>query len=407
MQLTPKQQEVVDAAMRWLEVPVEDDAEFVLAGYAGTGKTTLLRAIVEARPDIECAAPTGKAAGVLRGKLRAAGGDLEAKEVKTLHSLLYLPQEVDEATMVRAAKFLEWAKAQTEDPEQARIAELRLAKLEKMRERGECEFMFNGRQAVAVIVDEASMVDERLERDLRRTGAKLLFVGDPGQLPPVEGRSFFERNRPDAVLDQVHRQAAESPVLMLATSIRLGEQFQGWNEACSYHPRGMPGAQLCEFGKVITGRNDTRRALNERMRAHLGFSGALPMKGEELICLRNSKDLQLVNGEPAHVLRAPEQLAYGMFRAELAYGGQARELVLDDFAFRLYSDPAAKRVGRADAPQFDFGHCITAHKAQGSEWPAVAVWDDGLFYGRGEDRRRWAYTAVTRASERLAWICGR
>lgn len=408
--LTPKQAEVVDAAMRWLEVPAREDQEFVLAGFAGTGKTTLLREIVERRPGIACAAPTGKAASVLRGKLRAGALDVLAEvEVRTVHSLIYVPEEVDEAAMLRASKYLDWCRAKGNDePEEVQRAEARLAKLEKMRERGECEFRFNGRAAEAVIVDECSMIDEYLERDLRRTGAKLLFVGDPGQLPPVQGRGFFERNRPDAVLDEIHRQAAESPILRLATSIRLGESFTDWNEACSYHPRGMPGAELCAHGKVLTGKNDTRRALNERMRKHLGFSGQLPMRGEELICLRNSKDFGLVNGLPAHATRDAEPTGCGLFRIELAIEGDVRELMVDDHAFRLYSDGEAKRNPLAgQSPQFDFGHCITVHKAQGSEWDSVAVWDDGLFWGRGEDRRRWAYTAATRAQSRLSWICGR
>lgn len=420
MDLTPAQSRVIDGIRDWLEGPLGDQ-EYVLAGYAGTGKTTLIRKLLELRDgQITCCAPTGKAAQVLRSKLPAGAN------VSTIHSLIYTPREVDDDMLARAHRFMDYAvnaaKSDPEMAEQARIATHRLRRLEKLKATGMCDFSYAGLAGAeprdlfeegpdmrrdVIVIDEASMVSEQVERDLRRTGAKLVFVGDPGQLPPVEGRGFFDRNRPDAMLEKIHRQAAESPILRFATAARLGGQFSDWTDACQFYPRGaMDIPTLCTFDKVITGKNGTRRALNVRMRHYRGYTGLWPRKGEELICLRNNRDLELINGMAAWMSEDAVDLSYGMLECKMMYEGQERELIVDDHAFRLYDDPNAEPFGDRYAPQFDFGHCITVHKSQGSEWKSIAVVDDGMFGGRAEDRRRWAYTAITRAGEKLAWVQG-
>ncbi len=433
MQLTPAQEAAVNAAIMWSR---GDDPEFVLAGFAGTGKTTIVRDLVEKLEGrVLCVAPTGKAASVLKSKLP------DGAQVSTIHAFIYSPVEVDEERVSECEMELAIAKQRGDQREAARLAE-RVERLRAMFGKGQCEFAYAGPNADVdfVIADEASMIDERMEADLRRTEKRLIFVGDSGQLPPVQGRSFFERNRPDAVLTEIHRQAADNPILRLATAVRECKRFDDWDQDRCRLVRGMKNASvrmLLGADKVITGKNHTRRALNLKMRRALfpdaklsepsewlGYSELpLPVAGEQLICLRNEAGLGLINGVPAWAKGNAEILGRGHVLVELTKspGGETiyypdfehaedKRLLIDDLAFQHYVIPDARRPHPPEGSEWDFGHAITVHKAQGSEWPSVLVWDDGFLWSgstRSANRRRWVYTAATRAAERLVWVDAR
>ena len=66
------------------------------------------------------------------------------------------------------------------------------------------------------------MVDERLARDLLSFGTKVLVLGDPFQLPPVQGAGFFTAHEPDIMLTEIHRQAADNPIIRMSMEIREG-----------------------------------------------------------------------------------------------------------------------------------------------------------------------------------------
>ena len=398
IKLSHDQETAVDAISRWLK---SSDPVFTLAGYAGTGKTTILRNVVEGASNAICATPTGKAASVLRSKLGEDG-----PEVGTLHSLLYCPIEVTEldvAMQVDEVRYLEAAGLPVER------AEKRLERLIKKLETGACEFGFkgDGPSLPLVVVDECSMVGDQVERDLLRSAEKVLFVGDPGQLPPVEGREFFERNRPNATLENIHRQAAGSSILQLAHAVRHGEAFDGWDENCVSGDRSDLGT-LLEADQIITGMNQSRRRLNTRIRAELGFRGEFPRKGEAIICLRNDNERGLINGVGGVAASDCGEDEYGALRCDVAYEDRFFQgLPMDRLAFDQYDNP---KLTRRDVPtnralaQFDLGHAITAHKAQGSEWDHVVVWDDKMRRHDKEARRRWIYTSATRAACKLTWI---
>src|SRR5437660_760849 len=74
-----------------------------------------------------------------------------------------------------------------------------------------------------IVLDEVSMVDDEIAADVRSYGKKILVIGDPGQLPPVRGQGAFTRRKPDVFLSEIHRQAADSPIIRLATMARKGE----------------------------------------------------------------------------------------------------------------------------------------------------------------------------------------
>ena len=406
--LTAEQERTVQAIVNWYRDPYGDQS-FVLAGYAGTGKTTIAKAIIEALgvDDTICVTPTGKAARVLESKLP------EGIHVSTIHSWLYAPSEVSEWMVTRAEESAEeLRRAGHLFREEAAAADARAKRLAKILEGGGCEFRHKEEvsKPPLVIADESSMIGDRLEDDMRANAPKLLFLGDPGQLPPVEGRDFFERNKPNAILETIHRQAADSSILRFAHAIRNDEKFTDWDDACRVVRGSSISAEFLATGDVVlTGRNETRRGLNRNLRRHHGFSGVMPQQGELLMCLRNDHGRGLINGVPGRMLADVEETWDGDYLIDLAYEDTImRRVPIDPFHFKVYQDPKMNR--RQHPPhdaQFDFGYAITCHKAQGSEWPTVMVWDDKMRPNDVEARRRWIYTAATRASEKLVWINGK
>src|SRR5690606_10771529 len=79
-------------------------------------------------------------------------------------------------------------------------------------------------KAKLVVIDECSMVDEELGRDLMTFGTPILVLGDPGQLPPISGGGFFTDHEPDYLLTEIHRQARDNPIIRLALDVREGRE---------------------------------------------------------------------------------------------------------------------------------------------------------------------------------------
>ncbi len=96
----------------------------------------------------------------------------------------------------------------------------------KSMEDEEPSFVLNEDSAAAkaslIVVDECSMVDAELGRDLLSFSKKVLVLGDPAQLPPVKGGGFFTEAEPDIMLTEVHRQAADDPIIRMSMLVRDG-----------------------------------------------------------------------------------------------------------------------------------------------------------------------------------------
>lgn len=401
MKLSPQQALALDKIGHHLDHG--RDQALVLAGVAGSGKTTLVRRIAEMTSrSIWFVAPTAKAASVLMSKLPPGA------VVTTAHSFLYKPIEITKLDVELAEKerdkIAELAKTDRAMRDQLRLAEWRLRQKERQLAAGGADFIDkdNPQHMPIVLCDEASQVDEDMEADLRARCDKLIFVGDPFQLPPVNGTDFFHRNHPDIFLDEVHRQAKDSTILRFATAIRQGENFTGWDDTCR-RIGGLDIAQVAKGDVVITGKNETRRKLNRKLRAHAGYKGVLPRKGEPIMCLKNDHGRKLINGVGG--VATTDARKHGeSVRIGLAYNGELLEVPLDPYEFERYEDDTVERSAPRNAMRADFGYAITCHKAQGSEWPHVVVWDDKMRPEQKEERRRWIYTAATRAQERLTWI---
>jgi exodeoxyribonuclease-5 len=175
--------------------------------------------------------------------------------------------------------------------------------------------------------------------------------------------------------------------------------------------------QMLRGGQVICGRNATRLQLNLAMKRASGFQGIYPTgQGEKIICLKNRNDLGLVNGMFLDLIEVKDEDEISFTAVVTTEDGQkiggtngARE------RFRIYKgyfddhvtpDPERERRDywkKKTIIEAVWGWAITCHKAQGSQWENVIVYDDGL--GRTpEDRARWLYTAITRAERGLVLL---
>ncbi|HMA73162.1 MAG TPA: ATP-dependent RecD-like DNA helicase [Xanthobacteraceae bacterium] len=281
------------------------------------------------------------------------------------------------------------------------------------------------RSAKLIVLDEVSMVDAELAADLLSFGKPVIVLGDHGQLPPVNGEAAFSSQDPDAVLSQIHRQAAEDPIIQMAHMARIGQviRYGEYGSVLVVPQYKIETPQLLAADQVICGFNNTRFQLNNRMRRELGLEATLPEgPDEKIICLRHDHRCGLLNGmflqldeieEPegtgfkAVVFSDEGEAVAGYYRP---YGNPDREQ--QPKKLRIYTgfflDHQKFDPGREEKDwkqkrwmvEATFGYAITCHKSQGSQWDNVLVWDDGLGKTRRE-RSRWLYTAITRASERL------
>jgi exodeoxyribonuclease V len=363
---TPHQDQALEAVAGWLKSkPGKSGAQiFRLFGYAGTGKTTLAKHIAQhVDGKVLFGAFTGKAALVMRSK----GCD----NASTIHGMIYHALDSGEETPT----FELW-----------RDGPAAKAKL--------------------IVIDECSMVDAELGGDLLSFGAPLLVLGDPAQLPPVQGGGFFTAAAPDAMLTEVHRQARDDPIVRLSMEVRAGNRLAagryGLTEVVrrgDFDPR-----RALETDQILVGRNATRRAYNARMRERRGLADALPVAGDKLVCLRNNRRKGLFNGSlwlveerkasrtrPLRMRLKPDEAAGGervkvKVRPECFLGG------LGAFDWRQ----------RKRYDEFDFGYVLTVHKAQGSQWDDVVLFDESFAFP--DSRERWLYTGITRAAKRLTVV---
>lgn len=358
--LAPQQDQAIAAVRAWLADP-KGPQIFRLFGFAGTGKTTLAKLLAE----------------MVKGTVLYA---------TTLHSLTYLV-EVDEIT-------------------------------------GEVAFKLNPESPLAdaalLVVDEVSMVDEPLALDVLSFGRKVLVLGDPEQLPPVKGEGYFISAEPDFMLTEVHRQAAENPIIRMSMDIREGRPIRpgryGESLVLPFEAR-KDRARMAELvlgaDQVICGRNRTRVGMNDRVRQLRGLADpgdkSAPVVGDRLICLHNVHKEALLNGS--------------MWAAESVELHETGEDRIPQWSMMVKSldepDRYPQRVGvfphffrgdeadlhwkvRRCSREFTFGWAITCHKAQGSQWDRPIIFDESRCFR--EHARNWIYTAITRAAESVTVV---
>ena len=345
--LTDKQKQALYQIVTGLK---NGSTQITLGGYAGTGKTTLINYLTKFYPNYGVCAYTGKAANVLRKK--------GISGATTIHSRIYKPFFENGVVYFDLAP----------DPG--------------------CD---------GFIVDEASMVSEEIYLDLKSFDKPMIFVGDHGQLEPIDS-NFNLMLTPDYKLEEIHRNAG--PIAKFAQHVRNGLNPRGFKEEGSdvEFVTTLSDQLLTEVSQVICAYNKTRVSINTQIRNALGYEGVLNV-GERIMCLKNNRHQGLFNGMQGTVVnlyRGPRGRKLMDFEFDgFIYNGVPYEE--DQFGQEKYKI----KYGGGDSPNpFDYAYCVTAHKAQGDEWDDVLVVEQRC---KNWDHRRWAYTAASRAKTKLRW----
>jgi len=403
-----------------------------ITGFAGTGKTTLIREINDVHGEPTVLTPTGKAA------LRV--GEATGIYAQTIHRFLYTPEE-DPKTGKPVFK----VKSAWDDS------------------------LLNMRGKM-VLIDEASMVGKEVWGDLTRVAAiagfHILVMGDLFQLPPVSMdddpfsallvETPFEVN-----LTEVIRQALDSPIIRASMILRSGRPE---HEALALL-KALGGSRFVEHivegrtrgGATLCFTNARRHAINRDVRAHLKLPEAELLSGEPLLVTQNNYVLDRYNGEvvdfgawtkppsasPPIVVtdrynNSSLQMSFGegylatptfqagtlLLNGEPVAPPEPVTCIMSPEQFTGKSDAAkvgnwivkkdARRWFKINNPTVEeipsyldcnYGYGLTVHKAQGSEWDEVlVVIEDSLGALRGIERKRWLYTAITRAKKAVNYV---
>ena len=390
---SPQQAQALDRVSEWLRR--KDKPFFQLAGYAGTGKTTLAKHLAEGVGGrVHFAAFTGKAAHVL-----SRSG---AQNVSTIHKLIYQPKDKSQQHLRELVAKEAELKTLNPLPEKE-LADI-AAKIEAERA-NLARPMWGLREdsplagASLLVVDEYSMVSEDMGRDLLTFGVPILALGDPGQLPPVQSAPFF-RDAPDILLTEIHRQAKDNPIIWMSQEIRAGRELEpgqyGSSAVARYRdiPQERLAERILQADQLLVGKNATRASSNVRVRELLGRQSELPEADDKLVCLRNNHDSGLLNGQIWYAEEDCGEVDHNTI--SLSVRSEDDTATVECLAHQHYfhgRTPPPWDIKNAEC--FDYGYALTVHKSQGSQWPRVVLLDE--WYGR--DRRQWLYTAVTRASE--------
>lgn len=388
MEWSEDQYEAIKSVRNWYDRG--EQSCFHLFGFAGTGKSTIAKELVkEVRGPILFAAFTGKAALVMTRKGTPAS---------TIHQLIYKLVQPD----LDRRNFLIRELKQCASENKSKL-ELELKELEKP------IFRLNEgspvTSAVLVVIDECSMVGEDMGRDLISFGVPILVLGDPMQLPPIQGQGFFTDVPADAMLTEVHRQAKDNPIIHLATEVRELRQLElgTYGSSRVELSRKLKKRDLIEHDIVLVGKNVTRRTINKIIRQMKAFSGTYPVVGDILVCLKNQYSERLFNGLLCEVLECKEMALYLHLKIKTEDGEEvtvrASKLPFEEYEGRPPS--IMDSIRNRGLSQFDYGYCLTVHKSQGSQWDSVLVIDDGMRAKDPEMKARWLYTACTRAAERV------
>ena len=370
----------------------------VIAGYAGAGKSTLVRFIIEElktygvkETDVCFACFTGKAAQVLLKK-----GN---KNVITLHKLLYKSIPKESGGFVRI-------------PNPSIPYKI-------------------------VVVDEVSMAPKTLMDLLFKHNVYVICLGDPFQLPPVDKKEDNHLlDAPHIFLDEIMRQAQESEIIQLSMAIRENrpiEVFQG-KEVQILNKEELNTGMLTWADQILVATNATRVSINTQMRKLLNFEEK-PQDGDKIICLRNYWDCFSDNEEPLvngtigilkdsfltkrylpSIVKSTDGLSHidlivGDFISDSGMYFHSLEMdkkMIDTGEFSLdwktvYQLNRNPRTRDIPPLEFTYGYAITCHKAQGSEWDKVLVIEEKFPFDKIE-HARWLYTAVTRSSEKLVLV---
>jgi exodeoxyribonuclease-5 len=373
VQLETTQAEAVRLIEEWYKKKGKQN--FVLAGLAGTGKTTIVKYFMDKLKihpdDVAFVAFTGKAALVLTSMGTPA---------TTIHKLIYKIEEDKDGKLL-------FSKNTQIHP-----------------------------NIKLIVVDEASMVSDEIQRDLESFKVPIVYIGDHGQLPPVNGVNSLMMN-PNIKLEKIHRQAEGNPIIFMAKLARLGAKIpyrHFSDKVVKIAMKDVTPNLLTSVDQVLCGKNVTRNKLNQRIRTILGYTNTKVQAKDRVICLRNNWQLGYINGMTGIVQNV---LPFDRSNIDPKDGWRYH---VDQLAFNittdyndemLYNIPFDMGVFTQQVPPdmsnrciepFDYAYAITVHKSQGSQYSTAMVIEEHL--GNPALHAKWLYTAITRAANGLILV---
>lgn len=430
--LTEQQQQAACKIKNWYNNGKPKSQIFVLSGYAGTGKTFLIdyliSNILQLKPEeVSFVAPTGKAASVLIQR---------GRDAETVHRLIYNVVEKEN---------------NPNDPKKHK-QNIFFAKKESIP------------NYKLIVVDEISMVDGNVLKDLMSYSIPILCSGDGFQLPPVMKANGL-LDHPDVQLTDIVRQSSDNKIVDIATKIRQNQYVPegDYGDVKVYNRNDLTKDEIKQIllsaDQVLCGTNKNRHVINDQIRKYNGIDtkkDKLPIVGEKIIFnvndwsifLDDEQKYNLVNGtigfvKSIKVLDNELHVATVTFKAdfldnitdpvaidtgnydtgEYAYDVHQKVMLLNNGKYAIQSRIPKKQDGEDMAEyrkkvseifkterqsvaeemleQSDFAYCISVHKSQGSEWDNVVVFDESYKF---RESNRWLYTAVTRAKKKLIII---
>ncbi|MEK7595026.1 MAG: AAA family ATPase [Patescibacteria group bacterium] len=382
MNLSLDQKKAVKALLDWFHSKNKTPV-ITLGGYAGTGKTTLISYFRKKLYDnskktkVAFCSYTGRATQNLKNKLGQNATTYWQDKLSTIHGLMYNPIENAHQEIVG------WEKKEQIE-------------------------------ADLIIIDEASMVDELIFKDLLSFTIPIIAVGDHGQLPPING-NFNLMQTPNITLTQIHRQAKDNPIIKISILAREKGSIpvKSFGKNISKYALSNPEASeissqlLKNYSPdtlILCGYNSTRTKINSFIRSDLGFDTPTPQANDRVICLRNNHEKSIYNGMLGTVLKISKK-DENWFNAEIEMDGSEKLysglIFAPQFgALQPVNFTQNRRLALA-GDLFDFGYALTVHKAQGSQAKRVILFEEKFQKMDKTMWKRWLYTGITRAEEEL------
>lgn len=385
-QLTEEQEKLVKEAVNWYRNSSEQ--VFQYSGKAGTGKSVVMRAIIDRlglrEDEVAPMSYIGAAAIVMRTK-----GMFNAK---TIHSWLYEP-----------------------------VIDYDYTNIDPYFNRPRRKLIFVPKPLVGkklICIDEAGSVPMKLKLEIESRGVKVIACGDLNQLPPVADNPAYLYSGKVRYLNQIMRQAQNSAIVYLADRILQGRQPEPgfYGNVLVITRKELNNSFLTNADVIICGKNATREKLNRKMRTLVGIPADkdTPGIGEKIICRKNNwqlaaEGINLANGLTGTVYNAPEVYKYDGDTYEIDFKPNMFDAVFHDLKCSYpyfncsYQDKELFKNGtfKSKGELFELGYAITTHISQGSQFV------NGLYiseYMHEDINRNLDYTGITRFSNSCVYV---
>lgn len=389
--LNDQQDECVKLAVKWYK-NYSSKQTFEISGPAGSGKTTIVRTIIQElglrMEDVLFVAYVGKAA--LQLTRSGVNG-------RTIHSAFYN---------------IEFVPVKDEDGK-AVIKNGRVVTRPEFIKKEQIPSNIK-----LIVIDEAPMVNESFGDDIESFDVPIICLGDLQQLPPVIGGTKY-LIRPDYVLTKIMRQAEGNPIIYLSQLASRGEPipYGKYGDKCYVIPKDkVNDNMLLRADMILTPTNASRARINKYIREELRcIESELPVIGEKLICRKNNRNrivgdgVYLVNGMLGFVKDVNKSTYNGKtvditfvpdFNEDLIFNNVRIDYKSLIQSIQLDND---HKKGYSMFDMFEFGDCITVHLSQGSQAENVLFISEPFGRGDRDIQNKLNYTGITRASEGLIY----